>query len=96
MYLKHLTRGIKMDKRIEQLWNSGQTAVCGWLLLPDALTAEIMANQGYDTVTIDLQHGLIDYQTALSMLQAMNEVLGLLYLANARTLADQPVWEIRN
>ena len=61
-----------MDKRIEGLWNSGQAIVCGWLLLPDSLTAEIMANQGYDTVTIDLQHGLIDYQTALSMLQAMN------------------------
>jgi 4-hydroxy-2-oxoheptanedioate aldolase len=61
-----------MDKRIKGLWNSGQAIVCGWLLLPDSLTAEIMANQGYDTVTIDLQHGLIDYQTALSMLQAMN------------------------
>jgi 4-hydroxy-2-oxoheptanedioate aldolase len=61
-----------MDKKIEGLWNSGQTIICGWLLLPDSLTAEIMANQGYDTVTIDLQHGLIDYQTALSMLQAMN------------------------
>ncbi len=61
-----------MDERIERLWNSGQTVVCGWLLLPDALTAEIMANQGYDIVTIDLQHGLIGYQKALSMLQAMN------------------------
>lgn len=61
-----------MDKRLERLWNSGQTAVCGWMLLPDTLIAEIMANQGYDCVTIDLQHGLIDYQTALSMLQAMN------------------------
>ncbi len=61
-----------MDKRIRRLWDSGQTAICGWLLLPDALTAEIMAGQGYDSVTIDLQHGLIDYQKALSMLQAMN------------------------
>jgi len=61
-----------MDKRIEGLWKSGQTIICGWMLLPDSLTAEIMANQGYDIVTIDLQHGLIDYQTALSMLQAMN------------------------
>ncbi len=61
-----------MDMRIQRLWNSGQTVVCGWLLLPDALTAEVMANQGYDAVTIDLQHGLIGYQTALSMLQAMN------------------------
>jgi 4-hydroxy-2-oxoheptanedioate aldolase len=61
-----------MDKKIEGLWTPGQAIVSGWLLLPDSLTTEIMANQGYDTVTIDLQHGMIDYQTALSMLQAMN------------------------
>jgi len=56
---KQVTQGQQMDEKIKQLWKSGQTVVCGWLLLPDALTAEIMANQGYDTVTIDLQHGLI-------------------------------------
>ena len=61
-----------MDKSIKGLWSSGQTVICGWLLLPDTLTAEIMARQGYDIVTIDLQHGLLDYQKALSMLQAMN------------------------
>lgn len=41
-------------------------------MLPDAVTAEIMASQGYDIITIDLQHGLVDYQKALAMLQAMN------------------------
>jgi 4-hydroxy-2-oxoheptanedioate aldolase len=61
-----------MEKGVKNIWNASQTVICGWLLLPDALTAEIMARQGYDTVTIDLQHGLIDYQKALSMLQAMN------------------------
>jgi 4-hydroxy-2-oxoheptanedioate aldolase len=69
---KFTSKVLIMDKRIKGLWNSGQAIVCGWLLLPDSLTAEIMANQGYDIVTIDLQHGLIDYQTAVSMLQAMN------------------------
>jgi 4-hydroxy-2-oxoheptanedioate aldolase len=61
-----------MDTKIERLWGSGQAALCGWLLLPDSVTAEIMANQGWDMITIDLQHGLLDYQQALSMLQAMN------------------------
>ena len=49
-----------MDTRLEQLWNSGETAVLGWLLLPDAIIAEITAKQGYDAVTIDVQHGLIE------------------------------------
>ena len=61
-----------MQKKSKQLWNSGDPVVCGWLLLPDTITSEIMARQGYDAVTIDLQHGLIDYQMALAMLQTMN------------------------
>ena len=31
-----------------------------------------MAHQGWDSLTIDLQHGLIDYQTAVGMLQAIS------------------------
>ena len=50
----------------------GGKAVNGWCSIPSAVTAEIMAQQGFDTVTIDLQHGLMDYQTALSMLQAVD------------------------
>ncbi|OWK25681.1 2,4-dihydroxyhept-2-ene-1,7-dioic acid aldolase [Rhizobium yanglingense] len=30
-----------------------------------------MAEQGYDSIGIDLQHGIVDYQAAVSMLQAM-------------------------
>lgn len=43
----------------------------GWLSIPNAFTAEIMAEQGYDAISIDLQHGLVDYQTAVAMFQAM-------------------------
>ena len=31
-----------------------------------------MAAQGWDSLTIDLQHGLIDYQVAVGMLQAIS------------------------
>ncbi|WP_263080515.1 aldolase/citrate lyase family protein [Endozoicomonas sp. Mp262] len=48
-----------------------KAAINGWLTLPCPFTAEIMANQGYDTLTIDMQHGVIDYEIALSMLQAI-------------------------
>ncbi len=61
-----------MDNKTTHLWNSGRIVVCGWLMLPDEVTAEIMAGQGYDVITIDVQHGLVDYQKAVSMLQAMN------------------------
>ena len=31
-----------------------------------------MAHQGWDSLTVDLQHGLIDYQVAVTMLQAIS------------------------
>ncbi len=33
---------------------------------------EIVARAGYDAVTIDLQHGVVDYQTMVTMLQAIS------------------------
>ncbi len=59
-------RGLKQHLR------SGGKAVNGWCSLPSAVTAEMVARAGFDTVSIDLQHGLIDYQTALTMLQAVD------------------------
>lgn len=44
----------------------------GWCSIPSAVTAEIVARQGFDCITVDLQHGLIDYQTALTMLQVVD------------------------
>jgi 4-hydroxy-2-oxoheptanedioate aldolase len=50
---------------------SGGKAVNGWCAIPSAVTAEIMGRQGFDLMTVDLQHGLIDYQMALTMLQVL-------------------------
>ena len=41
--------------------------------IPSSFSAEVMANQkGWDSLTIDMQHGLIDYPNALNMLQAIS------------------------
>lgn len=50
---------------------TGGTAVNGWCAIPSPVTSEIMGRAGFDLVTIDLQHGLIDYQMALTMLQVL-------------------------
>jgi 4-hydroxy-2-oxoheptanedioate aldolase len=57
--------------RIKALWAEGKPVLNGWLSIASAFSAEIMAAQGYDSVTVDLQHGALDYQAALSMFQAM-------------------------
>jgi 4-hydroxy-2-oxoheptanedioate aldolase len=60
------------ENRLRTLWNADQTAVNGWLAVPNAFSAEVMAHQGWDTLTIDLQHGVIDYQAMVGMLQAIS------------------------
>lgn len=50
---------------------AGGTAVNGWCAIPSTVTAEIIGRAGFDTVTVDLQHGLIDYQMALTMAQVL-------------------------
>lgn len=57
--------------KLHDRWAAGQNGLNGWCALPCPVTAEIMSLHDYDSLTIDLQHGLVDYQTALSMLQAM-------------------------
>ena len=44
----------------------------GWLSIPSSFSAEVMAHQGFDSLVIDLQHGVVDYQTAVTMLQAIS------------------------
>jgi 2-dehydro-3-deoxygluconokinase len=39
---------------------TGRASTAG-LAVPNSFSAEVMAHQGWDTLTIDLQHGVIDY-----------------------------------
>jgi 4-hydroxy-2-oxoheptanedioate aldolase len=53
------------------LWAQGKPAINGWCSIGNPFTAEIMAAQGFDSVTIDMQHGALDYSNLLPMFQAM-------------------------
>ncbi len=74
-----------MVTRLERVWSEGKTAVNGWLSIPSSVTAELVARQGYDSIVIDLQHGLIDYQTALTMMQAIDA-------GSDATVIGRPPW----
>ena len=58
--------------RIRTIWQEGKAVVNGWLAIPSAFSAEVMAHQGWDTLTVDLQHGAIDYQAAVNMFAAIS------------------------
>jgi 4-hydroxy-2-oxoheptanedioate aldolase len=60
------------ENRLREIWKTGGAAVNGWLAIPSGFSAEVMAQQGWDTLTIDLQHGVVDYATMIPMLQAIS------------------------
>ncbi len=58
---------------LKQLWANGKPAVNGWIALPSILSAEIMARAGWDSITIDMQHGTADYSDLLSILPVIGQ-----------------------
>ena len=58
--------------KLKEIFNKGGSAINGWLQIPNSFTAELMANQNWDSLTLDMQHGVIDYSHAISMLQAIS------------------------
>jgi 4-hydroxy-2-oxoheptanedioate aldolase len=60
------------ENRLRTLWKQDRAVVNGWLAIPDSFSAEVMARQGWDSLTVDLQHGVVDYQRMVTMLQAIS------------------------
>ena len=60
------------ENKVSTIWKSGGAVINGWLGIPSAVAAENMAQCGWDSLTVDLQHGLVDYQAAVGMMQAIS------------------------
>ena len=60
------------ENSVLNIWKQGKAVINGWLSIPNSFTAESMAKMGWDTITIDLQHGLNDFSTSIAMLQAIS------------------------
>jgi 4-hydroxy-2-oxoheptanedioate aldolase len=50
----------------------GARCVGGWAAIPSPYATEIYAAQGWDYVTLDMQHGALDLNDVVPMLQAIN------------------------
>ncbi|MEP1515683.1 MAG: 2,4-dihydroxyhept-2-ene-1,7-dioic acid aldolase, partial [Nitratireductor sp.] len=46
-----------MSMTLAERLAGGETLFTAWSSVPDALTVEIVAGQGFDAVTLDMQHG---------------------------------------
>jgi 4-hydroxy-2-oxoheptanedioate aldolase len=50
----------------------GEATTNGWCAFGSSYSAELMGHAGFDSVTVDLQHGMFDFAQAMSMLQALS------------------------
>src|ERR1700709_1442756 len=57
---------------VKKVWASGKAVVTAWLATPSGFPAEGIAQCGFDSVTVDMQHGVQDYQSMGQCFQAMN------------------------
>ena len=60
-----------MANKLKTAWAAGQKTVNGWLAIPSGFSAETMAQAGFDSITVDLQHGVQDYLSMVACFQAM-------------------------
>jgi 4-hydroxy-2-oxoheptanedioate aldolase len=56
---------------LKRAWSEGRTAFGLWMTVPGSIGAEILAGAGVDYVCVDQQHGVIDYDSMVPMLQAI-------------------------
>jgi 4-hydroxy-2-oxoheptanedioate aldolase len=58
--------------KLKKIFKEGKAVINGWLQIPSSFSAEVMSKQAWDSLTIDLQHGVVDYASALQMFQAIS------------------------
>lgn len=61
-----------MSRSLKTRLAAGDVLLGAWCMIPDALTAEALARAGFDWVLVDMQHGCMDYETALGMIRAID------------------------
>jgi 4-hydroxy-2-oxoheptanedioate aldolase len=60
-----------MPNHVKKLWKEGRATINGWLAVPSGFAAEVMAQAGWDSLTVDMQHGVQDYMTMVTCFQGM-------------------------
>ena len=49
--------------QLKARWKAGKAAVNGWLAIPSGFSAEVMAQCGFDSVTVVFQLWVLEYQS---------------------------------
>ena len=57
---------------LRRLHAAGRPIINAWLSISSPYAAELAAHQGFDAATVDLQHGMVGFEGALGMFQAIS------------------------
>ena len=57
---------------VREIWAAGKAVINSWLGVPSSFSAEVMAHAGWDSLVVDMQHGMIDYSMMVPMLQGIS------------------------
>jgi 4-hydroxy-2-oxoheptanedioate aldolase len=60
-----------MANAVKEAWKAGRAVVNGWLAIPNAFSAEMYSRCGWDSVTVDMQHGVQDYLSCVACFQGI-------------------------
>ena len=60
------------ENELRRLLGDGGRGINGWVAIPDPFSVEQYAAQGFDSVTVDLQHGAADVGGLIPLLQAID------------------------
>jgi 4-hydroxy-2-oxoheptanedioate aldolase len=63
---------MKPNRLKERMLVKDPTLLNGWLTLGSVAAAEVMSRLPWDSLTIDMQHGLADFDTTVNMLRAIS------------------------
>ncbi|MGB7341188.1 MAG: aldolase/citrate lyase family protein [Phototrophicaceae bacterium] len=57
---------------LRKIWADGGVVINGWLHIPNMWSAEVMAHAGWDSIIVDMQHGMHSMESAIQLLQAIS------------------------
>ena len=61
-----------MKNKLFDIWRQDKASINAWLSIPNSFTAEAFGKMGWDSVTVDMQHGQNDYSSSIAMIQALS------------------------
>jgi 4-hydroxy-2-oxoheptanedioate aldolase len=62
---------MEMANKLKNAWGEGRVTTNGWLMIPHVVAVDVMAAQGWDSITLDMQHGFVDPPDLVNLLAAL-------------------------